>query len=193
MNRQRGFTLIELILSLALVSVLLVVALSSVRFGTGLWESGQRTAYQGWIKRYFTTVFHSEVSSAFPYADGGGSIVFTGTPEKLVFVSAGFGEGLPWGGARLLEYVVEDGSLVVKERALPKAEKDSYGRETELSNVERVRFSYLGAAGWEDEWTGAEKKCLPKAVKAAVFIKAVEKPFEFSAPVMIKSIGGGVE
>lgn len=194
MNR-RGFTLIELILSLSLVAVLLLVALSSVRFGAGLWESGNKTADRGWIKRYFTTVFQSEVSSAFPYADSEGSIVFSGMPEKFIFVSAGgFGGGLPWGGARLVEYGVEDGSLVMKERALPDAGEGSYVRETELSDdVGQVRFSYLGAGGWEDGWNGAEKNGLPKAVKAAVFVKGVEKAFEFSAPVMLNSVNSGAQ
>lgn len=190
MNR-RGFTLIELTLSLALVSVLLLIALSSVRFGAGLWESGNKTADRGWIKRYFTTVFQSEISSAFPYADPDGNIVFSGTLERLVFVSAGFGAGLPWGGARLVEYRVEDGCLVMKERALPDAGEKSYARAAKLSkDVDRVRFSYLGDAGWEDGWNGAEKKSLPKAVKAAVFVKGVEKALEFSAPVMLESVNG---
>lgn len=194
MNR-RGFTLIELVLSLCLVAVLLLVALSSVRFGAGLWESGNKTADRGWIKRYFTTVFQSEVSSAFPYAGPDGDIVFSGTPERLIFVSAGgFSGGLPWGGARLIEYAVEEGCLVLKERALPDGGEKSQMNEAELSkDVERVRFSFLGAAGWEDGWNGAEKKSLPKAIKAAVFVKGVEKAFEFSAPVMINSVDSGAK
>lgn len=193
MNR-RGFTLIELVLSLSLVAVLLLVALSSVRFGAGLWESGNKTADRGWIKRYFTTVFHAEVSSAFPYAGPDGDIVFSGRPERLVFVSTGFGGVLPWGGARLVEYVVQDGCLVLKERVLPDAVEKSQAKVTELSkDVERVVFSYLGAAGWEDGWEGSEKKSVPKAIKAAVFVKGVEKAFEFSAPVMLNSIKSGAE
>jgi len=193
MNR-RGFTLIELILSLSLVALVLLIALSSVRFAAGLWESGQKSADRGWIKRYFTTVFQAEVSSAFPYAGPGGDIVFSGTPSRVVFVSAGFGEGLPWGGARLVEYGVEDGCLVVKERALPDVGEGSLARSTELSReVERVRLSYLGASGWEDSWTGAEKNGLPKAVKAAVFMKDAVKAFEFTVPVMLKSVNSGAE
>lgn len=193
MNR-RGFTLIELILSFSLVAVLLLIALSSVRFGAGLWESGNKTADRGWIKRYFTTVFKSEVSSAFPYAGPEGDIVFSGTPERLVFVSSGFGEGFPWGGARLVEYAVEEGHLILKEKVLPDAGEMSYVRETEISkDVEQVRFSYLGAVGWEDGWNGAEKNSLPKAIKAAVFVKGVEKSFEFSAPVMLKSVKSGAQ
>ena len=67
MNR-RGFTLIELILSLSLVALVLLIALSSVRFAAGLWESGQKTADRGWIKRDFTTVFQAE---GFPGAGQG--------------------------------------------------------------------------------------------------------------------------
>lgn len=188
MNR-RGFTLIELTLSLALVAVLLLVALSSVRFGAGLWESGQKAADQGWMKRYFTTVFKAEVSSAFPYTDAEGNIVFSGSPEKVTFVSAGYGEGLPWGGVRLVEYGAEEGCLVVKERVLPETGKESNAKTTELSEgVERVSFSYLGAGGWEDEWAGGEKNGLPKAIKAAVFMKGAQKPVEFSVPVMLRSV-----
>lgn len=194
MNR-RGFTLIELVLSLSLVAVLLIVALSSVRFGAGLWESGNKSADRGWIKRYFTTVFKAEVSSAFPYADADGNIVFSGMPEKLIFVSAGgSGGGLPWGGARLVEYAVQDGCLVLKERALPDAGEKSLAIETELSkDVEQVRFSYLGAGGWEDGWSGVEKNGMPRAVKAAVLVKGVEKAFEFSAPVLLDSVNSGAE
>lgn len=189
MRDRRGFTLLELVLALSITAVVLLVSLSSVRFAAGLWESGQRTADRGWINRYFMAVFQSEVSSAFPYGRDEG-IFFSGTHERLAFVSAGFGEGLPWGGARFVAYGVEGGSLVVKEQALPEAEEGSLPVTTELSReVERVSFSYLGANGWIDEWDGTEKKALPKAVRASVHIKGSENVVEFSIPVMLGNKG----
>lgn len=188
MNR-RGFTLIELILSVSLVSVILLVAVSSLSFGSRLWESGYRMADHGWIKRYFQAGFRSDVSSAYPYPTEDG-VLFKGTPGRLVFVSAnGAVAGLPWGGARLVEYAVEDGRLVMKEEALPSAEV-GHARTLEISSdIETIRFSFLGSSGWEDEWDGIAKNALPRAVKAAVTIKDRKDSFEFSMPVMSRGEG----
>lgn len=183
---RRGFTLIELVLALSLAAVVLLVALSSARFAAGLWESGQRTADRDWIERYFTSVFQSEVASAFPY-EGAGGVVFYGKADRLGFVSAGFAEGLPWGGARLIEYAVEDGCLVVKEKTLPDSE-GSFSRSTELTReVESVSFSYLGAAGWVEAWDGAGMNGMPRAVAALIFVKGFDSPLQFSMPVMLGS------
>lgn len=184
MMGRRGFTLIELVLALSLAAVVLLVALSSARFAAGLWESGQRTADRDWIERYFTSVFQSEVASIFPY-EGADGVVFSGKADRVEFVSAGYAESLPWGGARLVEYAVEDGSLVVKEKTLPDSD-GSITLTTELSReVEGVSFSYLGASGWVDSWEGAEMNALPKAVAASVLVKGEQKPLQFSMPVML--------
>lgn len=184
---RRGFTLIELVLSTSLVALVLLVALSSVRFGTRLWESGYRVADQGWVKRYFTTGFQNDIASAFPYRDKDG-ILFKGTPGRLVFVTASSATALPWGGARLVVYEMEDGRLVMREEVLPLAEERTFTKTTELSReVEDIRFAFLGSSGWEDEWDGIEKDALPLAVKAEVLIKGRSEPEEFSMPVMMRS------
>jgi prepilin-type N-terminal cleavage/methylation domain-containing protein len=183
---RRAFTLIELVLALSLAAIVLLVALSSARYAAGLWESGQRTADRDWIDRYFTSVFQAEVASIFPY-EGDGGVVFSGKADRVEFVSAVFTEGLPWGGARLVEYAVEDGSLVVKEKTLPYSE-GGVSSTTELTReVEGVSFSYLGAAGWVDTWDGAVLDALPKAVAASVLVKGAKKPLQFSMPVMLGS------
>lgn len=183
---RRAFTLIELVLSMALLSLLLLVALSSLHLGTRLWESGSRTAEHGWVKRYFTSVFQAEAASAFPYVSGE-KIVFSGSHEKLEFVTTSNAlSSIPWGGAKLVQYAVEDGCLVVKEKTLPQAQED-FNKITELSReVEKIRFAFLGSAGWEDEWDGTGKDSLPLAIKAAVIFKDEKDEAEFSAPVMLR-------
>lgn len=184
---RRGFTLIELVLSTALVALVLLVALTSLSFGTRLLASGYTVAEQGWIKRYFTTGFQTDISSAFPYRDKDG-VIFRGTPGTLTFVSAGSATGLPWGGARLVTYALEDRQFVMKESVLPLSEEKPVSTETELSReVDDIRFSYLGSSGWEDEWDGIEKDALPLAVKAEVLLRGDTRPEEFSIPVMMRS------
>lgn len=184
---RRGFTLIELVLSTSLVALVLLIALSSLSFGTRLWESGYRVADQGWVKRYFLASFQNDIASAYSYRDKDG-ILFRGTPTHLAFVSASAVAGVPWGGVRLVEYEFENRRLVTKESLLPLSEERSVPREIELSKeVEDIRFSYLGSSGWVDEWDGMEIDELPLAVKAAVIIKGDAKPEEFTFAVMTRS------
>lgn len=185
---RRGFTLIEIVLSISLVAIVLLIALSTLSFGTRLWESGYRTADKSWITRFFTTSFQNDVSSAYPYR-GEDGILFKGAPDRLGFVTtSGAHAGIPWGGARLVEYAIEDGRLVLKERALPLVDGDGLTKTTELSReVQDIRFSFLGSAGWEDEWEGTEKDGLPMAVKAIVILKDDKNTAEFSIPVMLGS------
>lgn len=186
---RAGFTLIELVLSTALLALVLLVALASLHFGARLWESGGRTAEHGWVKRYFTTAFHDDVSSAYPYP-GRDGVLFTGTVASLSFATAkGAFPGLPWGGARLVEYSMEEGRLVLRERALPLADSGGPARSTELSReVREVRFSYLGPSGWQDEWDGARDDGLPLAVRAALYLNGGGEA-EFSVPVMHGNMG----
>lgn len=186
MMDRRGFTLIELVLALSLAAIVILVALSSARFAAGLWDSGQRTADRDWIERYFTSVFQAEVASAFPY-EGADGVVFSGKTDRVEFVTAGYAEGLPWGGARIVEYAVADGRLVVGETTLPGSD-GSVSRTTELTReVESVSFSYLGAGGWVEAWDGVEMNGLPKAVAASILVKGVKRPLQFSMPVMLGS------
>lgn len=187
MTDSRGFTLVELLFALALSAAVLVVSLASMKFASGLWDSGQRTADRAWIKRYFTTVVQPAFSSAFPRASGG-AVFFSGARDRVAFATASYVEGMPWGGLRLVEYAVEDGCLLMREKALPEY-GGPHSRETELSReVEAISFSYLGAAGWEDEWEGGEKDALPRAVRALVHVKGAGETFEFTMPLML---GGG--
>lgn len=187
MMNRRAFTLLELLLSMALLSLLLLVALTSVHLGTRLWESGSRTAESGWVKRYFARAFQGAASSAFPYRSED-KLLFNGRPEGLEFVTTSkMYSGGPWGGARLIEYSMEDGRLVVKEKTLPLSDS-AFAKTTELSrDVEKIVFSFLGSAGWEDEWDGAEKDSLPLAIRVAVVFKDRRDVAEFTAPVMLRT------
>lgn len=187
MMDKRAFTLIELVLSMSLVALLLLVALTSLHLGTRLWESGERTAERGWVKRYFAQAFQDTTASAYPYRSDD-KILFNGKPERLEFVTAGRSlSGVPWGGASLIEYALEDNHLVMREKPLPPSDA-GFARTTELSReVEEIRFSFLGSAGWEDVWDGALKDSLPLAIRASIVFKDGSGKSEFTAPVMMRT------
>lgn len=182
---RRGFTLIELVLSISLVSAVLIIALSSVRFGTRLWESGYRVADQGWVKRYFISAFQGDLASVFPYR-GEDGIIFKGAPDRVLFVAVnGPVASLPWGGARLVEYTLVDGRLVMNEEALPRASEGNTKKTIELSSeVDYLKFAFLGPSGWIDDWDASGSDELPLAVKAAIRARGEKTETVFKIPVM---------
>jgi len=184
-NNKKGFTLVEVIISTAIVAVVALIALASLRFALGVWDRGAEAAEEAAVKRYFSGEFRRLVASAYPCEDEDGEILFHGEESSLSFVSAGrtASTGMPWGGVRLLEYSMDEGRLFLKEAQVPYAPFAAARPSLITACAERVEFSYLGLSGWERAWDAAEEKRLPKAIRAAVYLSNKKKPLIFEAGI----------
>jgi prepilin-type N-terminal cleavage/methylation domain-containing protein len=172
---ERGFTLLETILTMVILVVILGIVLSAMRIGIRSWEKGEAAAEDAASIRAITSRLSKEIGSAYPYkdrTDGAVRVLFTGGPGALGFVTVSQGlPGLPWGGAKWVYYSVRDGVFTVREKTVPAAGalKDEGGRLNELDrDVAAVSFEYLGADGWEKSWDAEDKKALPASVRVSI-------------------------
>lgn len=187
---ERGFTLIETILTLAILSAMLVIVFSAMRIGLKSWEKGEAAAEDGAATRTVASKLSREIGSAYPYKeriDGNIKVLFTGGSKELGFVTVAPGlPGLPWGGAKWVHYSLQDDLLTVREKTVPAVDtqKDKGGRLTELDKgVDSLSFEYLGENGWEKSWDVEEEKSFPSSIRVNISYRDGRKPI--NAPISI--------
>jgi len=180
---ERGFTLIETILTLSILVVMLGIVFSAMRMGIRSWEKGEAVAEEASAARAVTSKLAKEAGSLYPYrdmVDGSEVVLFTGENTELGFVTVSQGlSGLPWGGGKWVYYSLRADVLTVREKTVPSAGvlKDEGGRLTELdSGVDRVSFEYMGAGGWENIWNADDKQALPASIRVNISFRDGRKP-----------------
>ena len=164
---QAGFTLVELLVAITLFSLLSVLLVNALRFGTKAWERGNQhstrldeTAHaQALLRRLLTDAYPSfVVVPASPcYVD------FEGSATSLTFLADG-PMSLDYGGR--LRFTLstqqrkEETDLVLSTNPeLPYRETpDLSARRIVLANIGPATFAYFGqkrgdkAARWYDDW-----------------------------------------
>ena len=174
--RRRGFTLLELLVALAIVGTLLALVLGSLRVGLAAWRQGDDRAETHAHLRSLSELLARSVAAAFPYRQsppegGEPQIQFKGDAGRLSFVTlaAPFPSAAPvtFTAVTFARLEGERPGLAVREKVLPNLEPFE---ETEPLFVDdavtKVEFRYLPPDGdWTDAWDGVEKKELPRAVQ----------------------------
>jgi prepilin-type N-terminal cleavage/methylation domain-containing protein len=177
---HRGFTLVELIIALAIVGSLLVVAFGGLRVAVGAWRRGdEHTEHQQHTRSLSVTLARS-IGAAYAYRGPRRqgetpALMFRGEAERIEFVTPAspFPAPIP---VAFTAVVIELGTtpegrstLVVRQRILP-----NHGPFTDATVVFEdplvtgVTLSYLGDAGWQTEWDAESEGALPRAVKLAL-------------------------
>jgi general secretion pathway protein J len=188
-RRARGFTLLEILIALALVAVIMTLLLGSIRVGAGLWAQGERKADAA--ARLLTTenFFRTYLSDALPLRE---------TPKSGTFQPALNGSRLLFGGgSRELEFVgvlppqvrgglykfrlhwAEDGErsdLILSLRPFAAADDaEPIEDVTVLEDIEDLRFSYYRRAAVEtepSEWVEAwGEDYLPALVRVEIALR----------------------
>ena len=198
-NGDRGFTLIETILSLSILVLLLGLVLSSLRLGQRSWERGEAAVVEAASKRFLVKRFSEDIASMYLYAerrDGKSEFVFNAGAEEFGFVTANRAGtvGMMWGGLKHVSYFAdEEEFFTAKERTLPLVSEDSSSGErlTDLApHVEKVKFEYLGSGGWESTWDIKKEARLPGAVRAEFLFSGDKRPLVVTAPVGVTNTLG---
>ena len=187
MTRARGFTLLEVMISLVLLSMVMVATITAMRTLGNTRTTIEKVTDRVDEIRVVSQFLRSTIGAALPVlrlgvADGAAedaSLVgtyFMGGPTQLVWVSP-LVAGASMGGAFVIQMVYADNKVVLKWRPYDNSVEASNWDEVEprvlLDHVEEFKLGYLGAYGddWVEEWAGA----MANPVAVRVNIKSAGK------------------
>lgn len=163
-STQRGFTLLEVLISATLLSIMMVLLLGSLRIGVGSWDSGEQRFDQTSQMMVVQSFLRKHLSAALPWrlgeADRAGA-QFMGTRSSFDYV--GFlPSQIRTGLYRFRFFVDRRGdrkSLKVSVRSLDVSREDDKIEDLELlPEVDDVRFAYMARTSpnarstWVEDW-----------------------------------------
>lgn len=183
-GRQRGFTLVELLVSIALLGLISVAMAGSLRFGARVWDTGAERGE--WLNRAeitqnFLRQHIGQAATERPADDAAEEPdafadapeqAFRGAPDHLRFVAPAPVQAGVGGFSRFDLFVsgdVESRALVLSIGLGELAETDE---RVLIEDIETAAFRYYGALeegrepDWHDEWTDPER--LPALVALRV-------------------------
>ncbi len=184
LSRVMGFTLVEMLLAMTLMSMLMALAYGGLRASTRATDRGQvileessriRMAHQfvrKQLNQMIPLVFME--SEAIKSEDGEQRMVFTGSSDKIRFVARMPGY-LGFGGPQVQELTFERGekglALVISHALLQGFEEQKLYERAPivlLEGIDQAQFQFLGLdeegelSTWSNAWEDPEK--LPLAV-----------------------------
>jgi general secretion pathway protein J len=179
----RGFTLLELMIALAIVGALLVIAFGGLRVALAAWTRGEERSEVHQHLRGVAMVLARSVGAAYPYRASAGeapepTLLFRGAGDRLELVTqaAPFPVSVPIAFTALVVSVErgdQGDELVVRQRALPNRNPFTQA-EVILRDpaVPTMELRYLDATGnWQEEWDAEAQNGLPRAVRITLAIR----------------------
>ena len=177
MKLARGFTLMEVIVALALLSLLTLATVAAMRtFGNTRATLEDITGRVDDV-RIISQFLRDEISSALPVARVGGTeegledaygTYFYGDSSRIVWVAPMLG-GAGMGGAFAMHLALVENRLELMWhpylRDVDEVDWSGVKRRVLLEEVEEFSLGYLMFYGqeWEEEWTGEDR--LPVSVR----------------------------
>ncbi|GAB4181765.1 MAG: prepilin-type N-terminal cleavage/methylation domain-containing protein [Wenzhouxiangellaceae bacterium] len=207
MRSERGFTLLEMLLAMVLISLIMAMAYSGFSGALRATRSGERVMERSTDLRAAYQFVHRQLERVLPMAydsDDEGMIVFEGSRDLIRFVAPmpGYlGSGGPYVQQLTLE-PYEDGFELIFRFAILQTYQDGALEENDpvvlLSDIEDGEFRYMGfddqgqLSDWEDTWE--TPSLAPTAINLDLAMnEAVQIIWpEMKAAVMVDSSVGGL-
>jgi general secretion pathway protein J len=192
-RRQRGFTLVEVIIALTIVATLLVITFAGLRVGLAAWQRGDERGQALERSRSVAQIITRTLGSAYPYQVAAmgrepAHLLFEGAADRVAFVTA----APPFPGADPVAFTavtlgLSTGpapGLALTQKVLPNEKPFDVTLAPIFVDgaISGVRFRYLkGTTGeWTDRWDAAAEKTLPLSIEVTLTIlqagRSVEQP-----------------
>jgi len=172
MMRQKGFTLIELVVAMVLLGTMMVLLYSGLTFALRSWDAGDANGRRTADRRIGENFLRRELTELFPmrWKDALAlKFAFEGEAQRLRFVSSR-PAGMSQGGLSLVGLEVEQDASgkarhLTMRRAMPDDEAKNFApldhseRTILIADVDSVAFAYFGSENdfteskWTDTWT----------------------------------------
>lgn len=205
MRPARGFTLLELLISLMLISLVSLGVYGALGFGANALERGTSRSIENQRVRAALALIVRKLKSAYPLmllVDGERLVYFFGGEEELRFVASADRPEI--GGLEKVSYFIkedEDGEhglwMRISAPTLPadlaEEREGSLHLEAEvLSDVDELVWEYFGQRqnedeeAWHESWNGEEEPKLPQAVRLSWRAQVSNLPNEWQIEVPIQ-------
>jgi general secretion pathway protein J len=173
---ENGFTLVELLVALAVLGFLSVLLFSGMRFGIRAWDKSYAHVEGADEVRVAQDFLRRTVGNAYPYFSISDPtdphVEFSGNTDRIELLAPPPTSLGPGGLARYdFSIVRHDGKADLAVAVAPEltADPKASAQEVLLAGLKSVSFSYLGApapnapAGWQAQWQ--DRKELPELVR----------------------------
>jgi general secretion pathway protein J len=186
-KNRAGFTLLELILAITILSIVALIIGSGFRLGVKAWEKGEIEAQETQRLRVLSGLISQNLKSIYPYemeVEGKKVIVFEGNKNSIMFVTALMDSST--GFFKWIRYSYNDRVFTFNENILPdKKFLDKISEDGEIidADIGEVTFEYfsLVEGTWKETWALGEG--LPAAVRVKI---AYFQPFLIVIPMGLK-------
>ena len=174
--RDDGFTLLELLVALAVLGLLSLVLFGSLRFGVQVWQRSEDALETANHLRNVEATLSRDLMRAYPLyistAPGQAKIEFDGVMDSLTFLTPD--DSVPGALDRVTikKETMDDGAVVVRRSALELSSQSGVHDKVLLKRVRQLRFSYFGAKApgeppvWRNEWR--DKTKLPNLISIKI-------------------------
>jgi general secretion pathway protein J len=185
---SQGFTLVEILVATALLGLLALAVMGSLRTGLRSWETAIRSEDGSDELRTAEKLLRRTVETAYPLLSTSDPthprIDFEGRPDGMVVLAAA-PPGLVPGGLVRFTFALEsrEARTDLAVAARPELARDdatfANAHETVIRNLAAIRFRYFGAspsggpAEWRDDWIGRME--LPRLIRITVTFDATDR------------------
>ena len=181
---ELGFTLLEVMIAMTLLSIMVVLLFSSLKVGAESWDKGESKIAEVNEKAVVYQFFKRHLPATRPLWDDFSAderiFSFQGDADKFQFVSV-FPASASRVGTQLFEVrfdKADNGRIIVALKPFyPTTADEQWEQEDEvlLENVEKFKLEYYdkqnlsGDSEWLDNWH--EKERLPSLMKITIILK----------------------
>lgn len=187
-NGEAGFTLVELLLAIAILGLIMSVLGGGLRLGARAWQAGEARLEDGAEARLARAFIRRQLTEMQPIPRPAGRdarrlIEFDGKRESIAFVGL-MPPHLGLGGLYAISLARVEDSLLLRHRRFDADAEEGMPQEEAqdrilADGVDRIEFAYFGANGggtaadWHMRWDDAES--LPQLVRLRVALRGRDR------------------